>query len=199
MHLRRSFALTTGAVLLAGSLSACGFDYATDLPYTPAEGTLNKSADVDVLSTVVAAEQDDSGTLITTFVNPTTEDRTVTGVTGDQAQPQGFSEIEVPADGAVNLADSEGVVLTGDFAQGDMLDLQFSFDNDQTVEMRVPVVRACNEWAGLDVSGQQDGGTDADQGDDHADEGAAGDENADDHGGEVDPYSCEYPEDQSAH
>lgn len=193
MHLRRSFALTTGAVLLAGSgLSACGFDYATDRPYIPGEGTISKSADVDVLSAVVVAEQDDSGTLITTFVNPTTEERAVTGVSGDQVEPQDFSAIDVPADGAVNLADSEGVVLTGDFAQGDMLDLEFEFDNDQGVEMRVPVVRACEEWAGLDASGQQAGDTGAEQGEDHAEDG-------EDHGGEVDPYSCDHPEDQSAH
>ena len=72
MQLRRSARLlaAAGALLLAAPvLSSCGFNYATDRPYTPAAGTNDQDGDVDVLGAVVVSAEDGSGTLIATFSN----------------------------------------------------------------------------------------------------------------------------------
>src|SRR3954452_17924372 len=86
MQLRRSARLLTaaGALLLAAPvLTSCGFDYATDRPYTPGAGTNDQSQKVDVLAAVVVSAEDGSGTLITSFSNNTTDaTATVTAIAG---------------------------------------------------------------------------------------------------------------------
>jgi len=58
MQLRRPLALITGALVLSvGGLTSCGFDLATDRPYTPGQGVNAREGQVKLLSAVVVAAQ----------------------------------------------------------------------------------------------------------------------------------------------
>jgi hypothetical protein len=159
MQLRRSARLLTaaGALLLAAPvLTSCGFDYATDRVYTPGAGVNDRDASVDVLSAVVVSAEDGSGTLVASFAN-NDQDSTATVEdvkgSGDSSslRVKGFSPIEIPAGGLVNLADADKPInISGDFTTGDFVTLSFTFDDDQTVEMKIPTVKDCFEYEGLD-------------------------------------------------
>ena len=161
MQLRRSARLLTaaGALLLAAPvLSSCGFNYATDRPYTPGAGTNDQDARVDVLSAVVVSAEDGSGTLITSFSNNNQDDdATVTEIAGpgDTADLTvgDFDPIEIPPGGFVNLADSDTpVTVEGEFETGDFLSLEFTFGDGTSAELDVPTVKDCYEYAGLDTT-----------------------------------------------
>ena len=53
---------------------------------------------------------------------------------------------------AVNLADDGGILVTGDFDAGQLLPLTMTFANGDTVELNVPIVTACDEFLGLDLT-----------------------------------------------
>lgn len=155
MHLRRSLATTAAAVLLTSPLlSSCGFNLSTDRPYTPAAGAVDRSGSVDILSAVVVAAQPDAGTFIATLSN--NDDReeatleSVSGAGGNAVVPGDFEPVTIAPRGFVNLAVAGGVKLTGSFGAGDVLPLTVTFGNGETVEIDAPVVRACQEYAGLD-------------------------------------------------
>src|SRR4051794_11310979 len=107
MQLRRSARLLTAAgvlLLAAPVLTSCGFDYATDRPYTPGAGTNDQDAHVDVLGAVIVSAEDGSGTLITSFSNNKTDaSATVTAIAGSGADDgltvSSFDPIEIPAGG----------------------------------------------------------------------------------------------------
>lgn len=149
MHLRRSLALTAGALVL---LTSCGFDLATDRPYNPGEGTNDQSGDVKVLSALIVAAQPNDGTVVVTLVNSTDEEHSLTAVAGTDLEVTDFDAIAVPPQAYVNLADEGGVPVAGDFDAGDFLSLTFTFDNGETTTFDVPVVTACGPYEGLDVS-----------------------------------------------
>ena len=159
MQTRRSLRLVAGALVLAlPLLGSCGFGKATDRVYTPAAGTNNRDKDVDVLAAVVVAAQPDSGTFVASLSNNSAkEDGELTSVagSGDWADltisPSDLS-IEVPARGFVNLLNEDPITVSGDFDAGQVVELTLSFDNGDTVTMDVPVVFACNAYAGLDRS-----------------------------------------------
>jgi hypothetical protein len=152
----------TGALVLATVLTSCGFDYATDRVYTPAAGSNDRSADVDVLGASVVSGQEGSGTFIASFANnDELEDATVVSLAGagDDADltVASFSAITVPAGQLVNLATSDGgIVVTGDLGPGGSVRMTIGFGDDETVTLDVPVVAPCDEFEGLDKSG--DGG-----------------------------------------
>jgi copper(I)-binding protein len=153
MHLRRSLALTTGALVLAlGGLTSCGFDLATDRPYQPGEGTNDKAGDVDVLAAVVVAKQPNEGTVVVTLVNSTADEQALSGVTGTDLVVPDFEPIDVPPRGYVNLADDGGVLVSGDFDYGDLLPLTFTFANGDTASFDVPVVSACGTYLDKDLT-----------------------------------------------
>lgn len=152
MHLRRTLALTLSAVLLI-ALTGCVKQFATDRPYTPAAGTNSQDASVDVLNAVIVASDDGSGTFIATFSNNEPEATTFKALEGiDQAQVEadGFSPMDIPAEGALNLATDGGVELSGDFALGNFVPLSVQFGTGEQVEMQVPVVPNCGDFEGLD-------------------------------------------------
>jgi len=158
MLLRRNIALTASALVLAATpvLTSCGFNYATDRVYTPAAGVNNRDASVDVLAAVVVSAQDDSGTFIASFANNNVDkDATVeslAGAEGNTLQPGSFSPITVPAGGLVNLATDGGIPISGTFTAGDFLPVTITFGDGERVIMKVPVVRADGDYAGLDDS-----------------------------------------------
>lgn len=163
MQLRRSARLLTaaGALLLAAPvLASCGFDYATDRPYTPGTGTNQNEGQVDVLAAVIVSAEDGSGTLVASFSNNVAgEPATVTEVAGagdDAALVVGDVEpIEIEGGGVVNLADAETpITITGDFTTGQFLTLSFTFGDGETVTLDVPSVADCYEYAGLDATAE---------------------------------------------
>ena len=157
MQIRRSLALTAGALVLAvPALASCGFDYATNRPYTPAVGVNSTDGgEVNVLSAVVVAGQSDSGTFIASLASKADETVSFEGVSGaggTTIEPEDFTAIEIPPQGLVNLATEGGPAFSGTFEAGDYIPLTLSFDNGDTVSITVPVVPACDEYADLDES-----------------------------------------------
>ena len=152
MQLRR--ALTAGALVLSlGALSSCGFDLATDRPYTPGVGTIDRSGQVDVLAAVVVAAQPNQGTFVVTLVNKDPEkDAALNGLSSPDIEVAEFKPIELAPREAVNLADEGGITLSGDFDAGQILPLTLSYANGDTTELNVPVVTACGAYEGLDLT-----------------------------------------------
>jgi hypothetical protein len=152
MHLRRTLALATGALLISPVLSSCA--EATDRIYTPAAGVQNRAEDVDVLNAVIVSAEHGSGTFVASFVNNSTdEDATVEGLEGtDTANPvtADTPNVQIPPRGLVNLATEGGIEVTGEFGAGETVPVAISFGDGSTVEMRVPVVTNCDIWEGLD-------------------------------------------------
>ena len=161
MPLRMSARLRApvGALALAASLASCGFNYATDRVYDVAAGTTNRDASVDVLSAVIVSAQTGSGTLVTSFSNNDQgKVARVTDIAGggqSSVQVENFHPIKIPAGGLVNLATSgTGIVLRApDLRAGGFETLTFSFGDGSSEDVDIPVVPACNEWQGLDGSG----------------------------------------------
>lgn len=149
-----------GALALTTALSSCGFDYATDRNYTPGPNTNQRDAEIDVLGATVVSGQEGSGTFIASFANNVTDEAgtveslTATTLEGDELQVDEFEPIEVPAHGLVNLATEGGIVITGDVASGDFVDVTIGFGNGESVDLEVPVMPNCDEFAGIDESGE---------------------------------------------
>jgi hypothetical protein len=149
---RRSTATALVAVLLpaAALLSSCGFDYPTDRVNTIGAGVSNREASVEVLGARVLAFSDGNGRLIGTLVNSDNDAEEPTelvsvegaGVTAD------VTGVEVAGNAAVNLAADEvtPVVVSGDFAAGDVVPLTFTFSTDESVSLDVPVVKPCGQY-----------------------------------------------------
>ena len=155
---------TAGALALVTVLSSCGFDYATDRDYTPAAGVNDRSTDVDVLGAAIVSAQEGSGTFVASFANNSLDETlTVESLevatldegnrAGEPLEVDDFEPIEVPAHGLVNLADEGGIVVTGDLAAGEFVHVRIGFGDGATAELDVPVSPSCDEWAGLDKSG----------------------------------------------
>lgn len=151
MHLRRSLAPATGALLLV-VLSACG-TAATDRIYTPAAGVQERSGTVDVLGAAVVSAQPGSGTFVASFANNVTDaNASVSSVEGVNAEELtgGDAQVEIPAGGLVNLADEGGIPVTGEFQAGDFVAVTIEFGDGSSVQLDVPVVTNCDIWEGLD-------------------------------------------------
>jgi hypothetical protein len=162
MQTRRSLRLVAGALVLAlPLLGSCGFNKATDKVYTPAAGTNDRDGDVDVLSAVIVAAQPNSGTFVTSLSNNSPdEDAELTGVAGagewsDLGIDPSDLSIEIPARGFVNLLNEDPITVTGEFEAGQVAELTLTFASGDTVTMNVPIVFACDAYAGLDPSQQK--------------------------------------------
>lgn len=164
---RRSWALAAGALLLAAPLASCGFDNATDRVYTPAAGTNDRDASVDILNAVIVSAEEGSGTFIATFVNNDQgEAATIEALTSVEngvgndpdtvTEFPGFSSIDVPARGLVNLASDElePIEVTGDFKAGDVVSVTVEISGGQPVQINPPVVPPCWEFEGIDGTGE---------------------------------------------
>ncbi|WP_341229191.1 hypothetical protein [Nocardioides salarius] len=153
MLIRRKLALATSAVALALPLTSCGFDYATDRPYTPAAGANERDAEVDVLGAAVVASADGAGTFIAGLSNNSSSE-SVTWESLNSEDGQLSAEVdprEIAPLGFENLSqEGNGVAVTGDFTAGDYLSLRLGFSNGDTVAVKVPVVTNCDEFEGFD-------------------------------------------------
>jgi hypothetical protein len=158
MHLRRSLALLTGALLLTAPLGACGFDPATNRVYTPAAGVNHRDTTVDVLGAVIVSAEEGSGTFVASFVNNSLEEaatvQTIAAQADTGAQVPDFQPIEVPPNTLVNLAeDDQGVAVEGEFAAGDVLPMVVELSGGELIEIDVPVVPNCGAYEGIDGTG----------------------------------------------
>jgi len=150
MQLRRALA---GALVLAlAGLTSCGFDLATDRPFTPGAGPNDKDGEVDVLSALVVAAQPNQGTFVVTLVNGPDGDASLNGVAGTELEVAEFEPIELAPREAVNLATDGGIQVTGDFDAGEMLALTLTFASGATTQINAPVVTACGPYEGLDLT-----------------------------------------------
>jgi hypothetical protein len=154
MHLRRSLALLSGAIMLAAPLSSCGFDPATNQVNTIAAGANDRDSSVDVLGAVVVSSEPGSGTFIASFVNNSeTEPASVDGMDseGEATVETVDFPVEIEPGSIVNLAlDDQGVAVEGEFEAGDVVPLTVQLGSGDTIELDVPVVPNCREWEGLD-------------------------------------------------
>jgi hypothetical protein len=154
---RTSRLLGIGALLLAAPTLASCTTNATDKIYTPAAGTNERSSSVDVLNAVIVANEGHpgEGTLVVTLANnevvpagstADADDKLVAvggAVTGALKAP-----VTVPAGGLVVIAAKTaaitqavpGIVVTGDFELGDIVEVTFDFANASDVKLKVPVV-----------------------------------------------------------
>lgn len=156
MQPRRSLALTVAALALtAPALTSCGFDYATDRYYTPANGANNRDGAVDVLGAVIVSTQPGSGTFIASLSNNSTSEAAsfseLAPTEGGGATVAEFEPVEIPAGGLVNLAEPPAEIeVTGDFEAGDWVELALGFDNGERAVVEVPVVDNHGYFEGLD-------------------------------------------------
>jgi hypothetical protein len=171
MHLRNRTTLLIGALLILAvpALGACSKTAASEREYTPAVGVNHRDAYVDVLNAVIVSAQPGSGTFIATLVNNVPdESASLTGLTGVAAandlQSSDFTPIDIPARGLVNLANDQGIAVTGGFEAGEFVQIQITLGDGEVVAMRVPVVADAGDFAGLDTSAEQPTPTDAAEG-----------------------------------
>ena len=152
---RRTLALLLGTVALSAStLVACGFDAATDRPYTPAAGVNDQTADVDVLSAVIVSTEPGAGTFVASVSNNEQDAEasldSISPAGGASLQAAEFEPVQVPPGGFVNLADEGGIEVTGDFEAGDFVDVTIGLGNGERLAMSIPVVSNAGDFAGLD-------------------------------------------------
>jgi len=155
MLIRRHLAIALGAVALClPGLSACGFDLATDRPYTPAVGVESVEGSVDVLGAVIVSTEPGAGTFIASLANndqtaPATFEAFETGAEVD-VEAAAFTPVEIPAGGLVNLALDGVVPVTGEFEAGNFVAVVLRFGTGERAAMEIPVVPNSGEYAGLD-------------------------------------------------
>jgi hypothetical protein len=155
VNVRRTLALGAAGLVAIATLTACGFDYPTDRINNNTAGVNYRDGSVDILNAAVVAKEADGGTFIATFVNGSTS-KTISlqSVAGDNtaissAQPTTFS---LSPGSLRNLATEGGIPVSGTFAVGQFVNITFTFDDGETVDMDVPVVSDNEQWTGLDTS-----------------------------------------------
>jgi hypothetical protein len=136
------------ALLLAPTLTACGFSVQTDQVYQAAVGVNDRSGQVHILNALIVSDEDGSGTFAGTLVNKsTTEDDRLESVTGEGITASRRT-IEIPAGGIATLAESGDVTLTGDAIEpGVFVTLTFAFSDGDSVTVSMPVVAAEGGYA----------------------------------------------------
>jgi hypothetical protein len=152
---RRNLALTIAALLFAvPSLVSCGFNYATDREYTPANGANDQDGIVDVLNAVIVSQDEGSGTFLASLANNdpinTIHMTALDFGSNSTIEVADFDPVEIKPHQAVNLADGQGIKVQGDFAKGDFLPLAVVFDNGESASLQVLVVDATDQWEGMD-------------------------------------------------
>jgi hypothetical protein len=152
---RHRIALSLGALILAvPGVASCGFNYATDRENTISNGTSDKSGTVDVLNAVIVSQDDGSGTFIATLSNNSATETihmcSLDFGSNSTTQVAAFDPIEVKPHAVVNLANGQGIKVSGDFKAGDFLSLTVGFDNGESADMKVHVVVADDEYEGYD-------------------------------------------------
>jgi hypothetical protein len=163
---RFSRLVSAGVLVLAtATLSSCGFNFATDKVYTPAEGVNQRDGRVDVLNAVIVATEDGKGTFVASLANNETStfeggqlsdvDDRLTGLAGagDTTLTADLKPVDVPGGALVKLADGTGIPVTGESIKlGDFVEVELTFENADPVTMKIPVVANNRDFEGQDGS-----------------------------------------------
>lgn len=135
-------------LLLAATTASCGFDYATDRVYTPADGVNNRDGKVDVLNAVIVWDGEGKGRFLASLVNNSLKaPDQLTALTGD-VETEKVPAAEIPLGGILNLASTPTPIdVTGEFAEGDMVTVTLDFATAESATLEVPVVAARDHYA----------------------------------------------------
>jgi hypothetical protein len=141
-------------VSLGATMSACGGadDFPTNRINQVAAGANNRDGDVKLLGIRVLSTAPGEGRVIGAIDNELTDkSASLTGITNTEGGTftSQFQPLEIKADSAVNLATSGGLPVSGDFQAGDVLPLEFTFDNGEKHELQVPVVKDCYQYTAV--------------------------------------------------
>lgn len=154
--LRRSVAVA--ALVIAPVLTtSCGFDNPTDRVYTPGVGVNARSGQVDVLHALIVSGADGSGTVVANLVNnERSESDTLTRIAGsgeDQEVTVSLEgPVEIPAGGSVQLLDEAEIPIEGEqISSGTFVELSFTFERGESVNVQVPVVARRGDFAEVPV------------------------------------------------
>ncbi len=200
---RRSTAFTALilAVPAAATLTSCGFDYPTDRVNTIAAGANNRDATVDALGIRVVATADGTGRLIGSLANNTDDDAALTTVAGDAGSVTAELEpVTVEGNSEVNLAEDVTIPVTGDFTAGDVISLALTFDTDESVALEVPVVKACGQYADIEVpAGAEAGGSAGEGGESESDPASESESESEDPAEEATDEAAEAAEEEAEH
>lgn len=149
---RRHRRVVAAALLLAApGLTACGFGAQTDQPYQPGVGSNVRGEALNVLGATVVLPFGTEGTFSASIANtdPTTP-ALLTGITSEDAEIQLLEELEVPADGLLNLSDTGAVLVTFNddtLSAGGYTRMTLAFDSGEELEINVPIVNDEEEFA----------------------------------------------------
>jgi copper(I)-binding protein len=166
---RRSVAAAAVALLAVPALSACGvsFGAATDQPYQPSDGVIDRSGPVDVLNALVVSATPGSGRLVVGLVNNTDEDDELTGVVGageddSVSYELGAGETTIPAGELLDLSDDDAAVVavTGSeesVIPGKFVRLTLQFESADDVTVNVPVLDQNEDYADVELPSAEEG------------------------------------------
>ena len=149
---RRSLAFVLATVALAApGLTGCGFDAATERPYTPAAGANDVSGVVDVLGAVVVSSAPGSGTFVATLANNDQQDPDVLDADRDRADREASSTRSRSRGAARSTSPTTGASSSaGTSPPGTSSPSTIGFDSGERVTMQVPVVPNSGNYEGLD-------------------------------------------------
>lgn len=152
LHRRSTIPALLLALPLAGALTSCGFDYPTDRINQIAAGANDREGTVDVLGARILAGSDGHGRLIGTLANNNAEDASLDAVTSEDAGLTAEVEgVEIAPGGRVNLSQDVEVAVSGEFSAGQVVPLVYEFSTGETVELNVPVVKPCFQYADIEL------------------------------------------------
>jgi hypothetical protein len=132
------------------ALTACGFDDQTNQQYQPAAGANYRSSTINVLNTLLVANDNKSATLSASIVNNTGSDQALTSVTidsldGNKSLPVRSTKIllPLPKGSAATLgqaSDAGGFVVTQGANPGYYVKVTLNFTDAAPVTIEAPVV-----------------------------------------------------------
>ncbi|MCL2542985.1 MAG: hypothetical protein FWE71_11080 [Nocardioidaceae bacterium] len=150
-------------LVLAASMSACGFHYPTDRVNTISAGVNNRTTTVDALGIRILASAPGQGRLIGALSNERTTSATLTKVSdpNDGIQVEPFKPIPISARGKYNLATmvQDPIFISGKFGPGQVvMGLQLTVERGgqpETMSLNVPVVKPCHFYTSVPTPTQQ--------------------------------------------
>jgi hypothetical protein len=162
---RRTSALVAGTLVATAALASCGFDAATDRPYTPGVGVSDQDGQIDVLSAVVVSSAPGQGRFVASLSNSDQQDAgtfdSLSPAGGSDVEAAEFAPVEIGPGALVNLVDTDPINLTGDFEAGQFVTVTIGFASGESSTMDIPVVDNDGYYTDLDGPSGPDATADA--------------------------------------